>query len=552
MSDSIKYSTLEHSRRDGEIRAFIVNADRLAEGDYVAAWHPFPCTAGEMAATLKEIGIDGERYADFTIEDYSAKVPGLAMHLPANADLNELNCLAVKLEGMNMGQRETFAAAVDARLHTDNLRSLLNLTENLESYTLNPAALNEQSLGLIEFEAERDLANAALGALEASTFADADAVLRYIEVLEPHFNAEHYGKALHLAGNGLFTENGYLEKSGIPFEISYLGNEHIPVENRVYEYIRKPPLLHPERVEYVVAPPAHQPVKVADMDLSALVFKMHALSGDHLADVGYNLQKLAEPGGQHFLLLDDGLCMSVNDLKVLYSDQSTREDLGIPGNGDGVRAYLLDVSRHDGARVFGTLAEMDFGALCQSIEKNSIIHSCVTAQTKSGDELLTSREEWNALPLTERLRFQSWVTYPSPDDAAKLAGHLRDMFARQYAIAQSISPEAFLEGQNRAYMARAGNPQPSMVRIPQQAARQMIKAGDANVYRLLPGNTDRLDISEIQHNNLDYSNCREFAVRYEEWKGLEKWAAHETADCISQIEQARQAAAPKRSRGTEL
>lgn len=239
MSDKpfhITYSTLEHSQRDGQIRAFIVNTDRLPEGDHVGAWHPFPCTADEMAATLKEIGIDGEKYINFTIENFSAKVPRLAACLPPDSDLNELNYLAAKLDGMTEDNREIVAAVLETHEYTDTLWDLLNIIENLECYTLNPAIVNIQSLGLLTFETERDLANTAIGALEASTYEDADTLLRYIEMLEPHFNAEHYGEALHMDGDGLFTEFGYLEKTSREFETIHLGNEQIPAEFRVHEY----------------------------------------------------------------------------------------------------------------------------------------------------------------------------------------------------------------------------------------------------------------------------------------------------------------------------
>ncbi len=91
----------------------------------------------------------------------------------------------------------------------------------------------------------------------------------------------------------------------------------------------------------------------------------------------------------------------------------------------------------------------------------------------------------------------------------------------------------FLAGVNVAYMEQAQCPQPEMLRVSQQAAKEMLARGDCEVHRLLPEGTEKLSPTDAVKSGLWYSKHREFAIRREDVAGMEKWAERSAADIVN-------------------
>ena len=79
-----------------EFSANIANLGKYNAGVLAAAWLSFPTTTEQVQSVLREIGVDGLRYEETIILEYSTGVKGLAGRLGEYVPIDELNYLARK------------------------------------------------------------------------------------------------------------------------------------------------------------------------------------------------------------------------------------------------------------------------------------------------------------------------------------------------------------------------------------------------------------------------------------------------------------------------
>lgn len=110
--------------KDYPFAAFITNLGKYNEGELVGEWVKFPTTAEEMQEVFKRIGIGekddfGYEYEEWFITDYDCYVDGLYDKLDEYSNIDELNCLASKLDDMMQYDYDKFCAAVSMGDHID-------------------------------------------------------------------------------------------------------------------------------------------------------------------------------------------------------------------------------------------------------------------------------------------------------------------------------------------------------------------------------------------------------------------------------------------------
>ena len=133
--------------------AYITNAALYPEaGVEVGTTLKFPATTQEVQDALAKIGIDGKQYTEvfFTSFD-SDDVLGLYDYLYEYAGIDELNELAHTLLGVrDKGELEKYEAALVLGKHTESVKDLINLAQNLDLYRfyLLNAAISLKSGGL--------------------------------------------------------------------------------------------------------------------------------------------------------------------------------------------------------------------------------------------------------------------------------------------------------------------------------------------------------------------------------------------------------------------
>ena len=111
-----------------EFSANIANLGKYNAGNLAAAWQTFPATTEQVQSVLREIGVDGLRYEEVIILEYSTGVKGLAGKLGEFVPIDELNYLASRIAELTPEETAKFTAAFSHGEYGDNMQDLINLT----------------------------------------------------------------------------------------------------------------------------------------------------------------------------------------------------------------------------------------------------------------------------------------------------------------------------------------------------------------------------------------------------------------------------------------
>ena len=196
--------------------AFITNLGEYTEGRFNGKWVGFPLTAEEMQHVLESIDIgkkrDGVVYEEYFITDFedhvgAQSIGNIAGEYPS---LNELNYLAKQIDELDEGDLSVFMAVMEVDSFS-SIKDLINLTNNLDNYSLQP-----------DIEDEFDLGKAVAENYEIP------------DGLEYYINYEELGRDTNLNEPGVFTTYGYLICESSEMTLIYDGTpENIPEEYRV-------------------------------------------------------------------------------------------------------------------------------------------------------------------------------------------------------------------------------------------------------------------------------------------------------------------------------
>lgn len=194
--------------------ATIANLGKYNAGVLADTTLSFPATTGQVQEALRKIGVDGLRYEEIIILEYSIGVKGVARALGEYTHIDELNYLASRLEGLDPEDMGKFIAAVEHGEYAGSAEQLINLTYNLEHYELYPVWTPEEyGLWLVD----------ELSAMELP------------EKARDFFDFEAYGEATAINEGGTFTSRGYMLAGPDPFQKVYDG-QHVPEQYKVFQY----------------------------------------------------------------------------------------------------------------------------------------------------------------------------------------------------------------------------------------------------------------------------------------------------------------------------
>jgi len=182
------------------------------EDSFPVVWLDLPTTQEKLAAALGTIGIASTNDKRCFVADFKSDIAGLCDRLDSGANIDELNMLAAKLAVMTQPELEIFSAVMLAGKHCGSLMEIINVTENLSMFALQPA-FSHQQYG--EFLAEMssneyDWAVEKLYDLGDTGMRDFAA---YVQRLEKYFNATAYARDIVKMEGGMFTDLGYLTES---------------------------------------------------------------------------------------------------------------------------------------------------------------------------------------------------------------------------------------------------------------------------------------------------------------------------------------------------
>ena len=500
---------VEEPQTPGEasvVNAYIENAGDEQTGGFTI---PLPTTAEKLRPWLEAIGAEGG--ADIAIRDVRSLIPGLQKALSGmdeSFSLEELNYLAAKVSGMKDWQTELFSAALETRRYSGRVEDLINLTENIDLFDLQPAFSYEQ-YGAFQIEMAKDNTAEVYERLEKSDNPEERELAEHILRLEAYVNEEALGRGVAQEENGVFTDRGYLALRG-EWKETYHGSEDIPQDLRLF------------------ATPAPAFLKTDAIDLTGFLAKAHALGGDFLSDAPRNLSTLEARRSAEYLMLMSDRHIVLTEAAHAYryeSDQFT--DFTAATEFVNARAFALHVTDVHQPHVMGHAVEVDVQTLREDILQHYIYPAGIDAVKKSGEEAFFSPEQWDGMSVTDRDQIQSWTRRFEPGAHSSVLRHLEDIRDQHEQTGKTVFPEELLSAMNAAYMEQAENPQADMLRIPLVAAREMLAHGDTEVFRLLPEGAKQLTALDAMHSRggLWYQQYREFAIKKEDISDMNKWAS---------------------------
>ena len=226
----------------------MTNLGKYNEGQLVYERVAFPTDTETVQAALKKIGIDGIRYEEIFISDYDGPMPQLHKHLGEYESIDELNHLACLLSELDKEELAVFEAVMDSGEYTGSVKDLINLSQNLDSYSF-----------YSDVHTEEDLGQMYLQELEA---------VPVPEHLIDYIDYEAYGRDVRINEDGHLAPGGYVVGGG-SFVEHYHGIEDIPEEHRVFSMpkvpIREQMAAYQEMAKQA-PPPAERPVPKADRE----------------------------------------------------------------------------------------------------------------------------------------------------------------------------------------------------------------------------------------------------------------------------------------------
>jgi hypothetical protein len=506
---------------------FSVFIENAAHPEFGGFTMPLPASREQLQSWLD--GLEISAPSDVAITDVTSSAERLANAVCSCADkepdLEELNYLAAKVRALSDSETETLSAALEAERHCGSVAELINLTENLGNFELQPA-FNAEMLGQHLLDMDADNHASGFEKLYGSDEEDLHGIIDYIKTLEKHFNASEYGKWYAENENGAFTESGYLTENDAEFKTVYRGTEDIPAEYLVF---------------YA------QPAVVKDVDLAPFLVKLHALTGCPQRNANHALGTLTALRSTEYLLLLDGINSYLTEAAHVYRNGSETFEAWMDGS-DKARAFAIHITDVHG-RLTGDVAAPDYMKHRYEVLNAIIRPDHIEAVFKDGSEKTFTPEEWASLPPIERDGAATWTRHFKPEDLQSARRLPEDNRTAHEEHGKPVDEADFLAEMNAAYMKQSENPQPDMLRVSQETAKEMLARGDAEVYRLLPSGAEKLSpMDAVKSGGLWYMNNREFAIRREDIAGLDKWAERTAETAMRRMERGEH----KKSQGEEL
>jgi len=403
--------------------------------------------------------------------------------IPADADKSELAFLAAKVRNMDGDQRKVFDAVIEAGRYCGSVGEIINLTENLDCFGLQPS-LSESEYGDSRLDRDFHECKAVIDRLENSDDAVERALAKHLTRLERCADEAEYGRQAAEEIGGVFIKQGLLIEKRSLREV-YCSVEDIPAEYRLF------------------APSAEdtdrQLIMVGNVDLSALLLEMHTLGGDYMRDAKHNLQTLAGGGNEFFIMMNDHMLTVTPAEPIFHKDTAEHEAWMLMDRTPDIRTFVMSVTERKDGYVLGSLCETDLAALKSSIRFNSITHN-------------------------------------TPADEGELGAYLDVL---RWAVGENrraIPTGLFLKQINEPYMAQSHAPQPGWFRVSSEAARDLLAQDAAFIFKAYPEPPARLMPIDAAKASLWTAGKLEFFVRHDECENLERWARRAAGEMLRQSE----------------
>lgn len=206
------------------LEAYVTNLGKYNEGELIGEWVKFPVSKEEYQNVLERIGIKSG-YEEVFITDYKSDIYGLTEKLGEYENIEGLNYLAGCINELSVDELDMFETIIESGIdlrESPGMKGLVNLTQNLDCYTIIPDVTDASSYG------EYIIKNYIEGVEELPTINGYD--------ITTYLDAESIGRDANINEMGMYSNMGYV----IDNQGSYLEEwdgtiETIPDEYRLSE-----------------------------------------------------------------------------------------------------------------------------------------------------------------------------------------------------------------------------------------------------------------------------------------------------------------------------
>ena len=286
---------------------------------------------------------------------------------------------------------------------------------------------------------------------------------------------------------------------------------------------------------------------VQDVDLSAMLINLHAACVGYPQDAKRNMGVLANGGDHFFATLNNGMLTFESAGEVFSIGTFSQQYYWLATAPDNPTFMFHVTNRADG-HITGDIYEVNLGELQDCIRKNSITFTHINATLKDGTSKQITNHEWNGMEQIDRDQVQSWTTHYDPTNQTTLYALIEAMPSVHEFGGRPISADDLIQQLGVSHMERADNPQPEMLRISLECAREILAKGATDVYRLTSEGAEKLNPIEAAKIGQLSGVAREFAINKHDIAALGKWAESSAKNMLRHV-QAESNIAPKNRHG---
>jgi len=511
------------------LRVYIENVHDDRIGGFTI---PLPTTMEALQPLLDGAEIKG--WQDMKLMEVMSDIRGMEdvledaiKHTISKDALDELNYLAAKIADLDIREHDIFSTVIGQGRHCGSVAEIINIMENLGCFDLQPA-FDAAMLGEFLADAEGDRHGEALQKLYESSKEALRNLTNYIDFLEKYMDYAACGKEYAKNEQGVFTENGYFTEFG-EFKTEYRGSQDIPDAHRLFTT--------PGEI-------CRQSLKFDDVDIAAAIMKLYAVSVDNLNTAADALKVLHEEQCDDYLLLLNSQRISLIPAIDAYKrGEIAGKVLEHWSESPGTQFFAVRVTDRGGdddsgrtgagpnhaegsiGSIKGDFVELNTDALRANIARHGIMPDRIEAVQHNGFSKSYDLPAWTEVPQIQRGGLKNIVPH-FPDGSLNEAAERYESFVtahEKYSAATKIN--AFLSEVNAAFMSATQNPQPDMLRIANDAAKEILARGDAAVYKLTATGAEKLAVIESMRP-MCFAENRDLAIKREDVSALDKWAAH--------------------------
>ena len=438
----------------------------------------------------------------------------------------ETNYLAAFVSDMGEEQFRIFSAAMEAGWHDSSTSGIINLAKNTDCFFL-MHALNEEQYGELKLKDSWQVVESAMDRLMSSNNPVDRFLAEYTGLLARSADAETFGRHAAKEDGGIFTRYGYITQTSLP-ETLYEGVQDIP---KGFGMLSVPSAVYTEKIR--------PRLMVCDTDLTALLVKIHATSGDYMKDSKRNIQTIANDGDTFFALSDG------NTLTITPADTLFRRDLEVwekwmtVDEAGGAKAFALSVKERnpETGLITGDLYETVIGSVQNSLRGYGIFFTHFNAEMIDGSVKQIPIEDWDLMGVDQRRDIKSLERRYDPSDEARFREHVNTVIRVCKGSSLPSTSEEYISRINEVYMAKAKHPQNNMLRLSPVAAKEILARGMAHVFSLQSNHPARLLPVDAAKKEIWHSvPNRAFAVKENQGAAIDAWAERTAKEAIRDME----------------